>query len=268
MTANAAGPGAFVLTCDGDNGQWVATINTAQPTDDAQVANKKYVDDLFAGSVLPACTNDNAGLCALETSRSSNDPDFTAENIKTGVNILGVTGTFSGGAGGLTGPTDCPAIGDKCTDTTIFAGWHPTTHARLFIPSATQERPGNPGEFLMQWKTSVGIDDIRPVDSSYDGLINHANGHGVLNDFPAFSVCENLNFGGHSDWYLPSQIELYYLWSVYKAIEAKGNTSFIEDTHWSSSEYTPWTAFLVTFDTGYSGPQNKDSYFAVRCMRR
>lgn len=46
----------------------------------------------------PRCQNDGTGECYLQTSRSSDDPDFTAANIKDGVNILGVTGNYTGGA--------------------------------------------------------------------------------------------------------------------------------------------------------------------------
>jgi hypothetical protein len=45
----------------------------------------------------------------LDASRSNSDPDFTAVNIANGVNILGVTGTLTGG---LTGPSGCANIGD------------------------------------------------------------------------------------------------------------------------------------------------------------
>jgi len=50
MTANPAGSGGYILTCDG--GTWKAIINAADPTEDAHVATKKYVDDQ-AGGVPP-----------------------------------------------------------------------------------------------------------------------------------------------------------------------------------------------------------------------
>lgn len=98
MTANAAGPGAYVLTCDGDSGQWVATINAELPIANEQVANKEYVDSAVAAGGIGACVDNDTALCTLETSRSSKDPDFTAANIASGINILGVTGTLSGAA--------------------------------------------------------------------------------------------------------------------------------------------------------------------------
>jgi GH24 family phage-related lysozyme (muramidase) len=47
------------------------------------------------------CTNDASGECLLSATRSNGDPEFTATNIADGVNILGVTGSFTG--------TDCPS---------------------------------------------------------------------------------------------------------------------------------------------------------------
>ena len=44
----------------------------------------------------PQCLNDDTGECFLEATRSNDDSDFIATNIKTGVNILGVTGSVSG----------------------------------------------------------------------------------------------------------------------------------------------------------------------------
>jgi hypothetical protein len=46
----------------------------------------------------PRCQDDDTGECYLDVTRSNDDPEFIAANIKSGVNILGVTGTLSGGS--------------------------------------------------------------------------------------------------------------------------------------------------------------------------
>lgn len=259
MTANATGPGAYILTCS-DNaptGVWVATINTALPTANAQVANKQYVDSAVAAGGIGACVDDDTALCALETSRATNDPDFTAANIKTGINILGVTGTLTGG---LSGPTGCANIGDLCADGTVFAGYHPITQEHLFIPTTDQ---GTTSE----WKTSTGTDDIA-TDSTWDG---RANTNQVANSttFPAFKLCKDLSTGGHSDWYLPSQVEAYYLWSVRGTIEAGGNiTNFQNASYWSSTEYNTSYAWFQYFSDGDQYYDSKNNTYSVRCVRR
>ena len=47
----------------------------------------------------PACGDDDTAGCYIDTTRDASDPDFIAANIVSGVNILGVTGTATGGGG-------------------------------------------------------------------------------------------------------------------------------------------------------------------------
>jgi hypothetical protein len=49
-------------------------------------------------SELPACANNSTVACALAAPRSGSDADFTAANLATGVNVLGVTGALVGAA--------------------------------------------------------------------------------------------------------------------------------------------------------------------------
>lgn len=42
----------------------------------------------------PACGDDDTAGCYVDTTRSTSDPEFIAANIKDGVTILGVTGTY------------------------------------------------------------------------------------------------------------------------------------------------------------------------------
>ena len=158
------------------------------------------------------------------------------------------------------GPADCPAIGDLCADGTVFAGYHPTLHEALFIPPTDQGTTS-------QWKTSTGTDDIA-TDSTYDG---RANTNQVANSttFPAFKLCKDLGTGGHSDWYLPSQVELYYLWAVHETIEAGGNiTNFQNTAYWSSTESGTSSAWSQYFTVGNQGNGFKTGANRVRCVRR
>ncbi len=45
----------------------------------------------------PRCQDDGTGECYLQATRSNDDPDFTAANIKCDVNVLGVTGILGTG---------------------------------------------------------------------------------------------------------------------------------------------------------------------------
>jgi hypothetical protein len=171
-------------------------------------------------------------------------------------------------ATGLTGPSGCANIGDLCADGTVFAGWHPITYDHLFIPTTNQEQPGAPGTYTMNWKNADGTDDIS-TDSDDDGQINHTNRGGAIGDFQAFQACEDLGFGGHGDWYLPSRVELHYLWSVRGTIEAGGNiTNFQSAYYWSSTESGTNSAMTQSFANGTQGANTKGNTFRVRCVRR
>lgn len=182
--------------------------------------------------------------------------------------VLTSSGWSCGISSGCTGPVDCANIGDQCTDSTIFAGCHPNTYAHLFIPTTDQEQPGSPGTFTMNWKNATGSDDIS-TDSDNDGEINHANRGGAIGDFQALQACEDLSFGGHIDWYLPSRVELYYLWSVHGTIEAGGNiTNFQNAQYWASTESDTLSAWNQSFTTGTQEHKNKSNAYRVRCVRR
>lgn len=213
----------------------------------------------------PRCINDATGECYLATPRSGDDADFVAANIKSGINILGVTGTLPGG---LSGPAGCANIGDLCADGTVFAGYHPITQAHLFIPTTDQEKPGSPGTYTMNWKNATGTNDITPK-SDNDGEANHGNRGGAIADFEACKACEDLTAGGQTDWYLPSRVELYYLWSARGTIEAGGNiTNFQSTNYWSSTEQNNNLAWSEQFSGGDQSVNTKTNLYRVRCLRR
>lgn len=169
---------------------------------------------------------------------------------------------------GLTGPAGCSDIGDLCADGTVFAGYHPITQEHLFIPPTDQERPGSPGTYTMNWKNAIGTNDIS-TDSTADGKVNHANRGGAIGNFQAFQACEDLSFGAHTDWYLPSRVEAYYLWSVHETIEAGGNiTNFQNAAYWSSTEYGTNGAWVQSFYDGLQTSSDKTDGYRVRCVRR
>jgi hypothetical protein len=231
------------------------------------IADSLSVIDL-AGTYKAAeyfdCTDDNLDTCVLDQNRSKYDTDFKPENIAGGVNILGVTGTLMDPPG----PSGCANIGDLCADGTVFAGWHPITYDHLFIPTVDQEQPGSPGTYTMNWKNATGTDDINP-DSDNDGQVNHANRGGAIGDFQAFQACEDLSFGGHGDWYLPSRVELYYLWSVRGTIEAGGNITNFQNTNYrSSTESSTSNAWVQIFSNGGQANAGKTTGYRVRCVRR
>ena len=278
MTANPSGTGGYILTCEG--GVWVATLNAALPTANEQVATKEYVDSAVAAGAIGSCSNNDTTLCALESSRSSNDPDFVPTNILSGVNILGVTGTASGGSGPFAScggaPADCSSIGAVCTDGTVFVGCHPhpaLSDQKLFLHPNNQSASEDWNQAGAS--TNSGINSSTAT-AAYDGRANQqwieANRTVNATNFDAFHLCKQLNDAsalGHTDWYLPSRVEMYYLWSVKSDVDAGPSANFMSATYWTSTESNSdraWSQHLNggNQDTNATKLANHD----IRCLRR
>jgi len=83
--------------------------------------------------------------------------------------------------------------------------------------------------------------------------------------------CQALNYGGHSDWYLPNISELESLVNTKKSDPAiKGNfKNIISSYYWSSSSVVSYSsyAWYVSFLYGNSDYDGKTSSYYVRCAR-
>lgn len=176
---------------------------------------------------------------------------------------VGGTVVESSGSG-LSGPSGCANIGDLCADGTVFAGYNPITHVHLFIPPTDQGTTS-------RWKTTTGTNDI-PTDSNHDGLLNTnqiAARPGYIADsttFPAFKLCIELTLAGKS-WYVPSQVELDYLYNNRDILEGAGNiTVFWGASYWSSTEYNINNAWNRNYTDGLIDYNGKTNLYRVRCV--
>lgn len=194
-----------------------------------------------------------------------------------------------------------PAIGDAF-EGGFFAGLisHTAngvaTHALIVAPAAS----GYNGEAPLQWKT--GNTTTAGTTSSFDGAANSAN----MNDasHPAAQYCEGLSIGGFTDWYLPARYELDIAYENLKPTTTSNNTSwgindysvpkrtvnrsagtpaqtsvaafqsggaedFVAGSHWSSTESSTFTAWMLYFISGsqVSGTY-KDNGLYVRAFRK
>lgn len=99
--------------------------------------------------------------------------------------------------------------------------------------------------------------------SADDGWANSVTQAAVGIDVAA-KWCRNLNYGGYTDWYLPSQNELTVLYVNSAAI-----TGFESGgSYWSSTETTSTDAFYVSFSDGSFYYGTKTTSYYVRCVRR
>jgi len=93
----------------------------------------------------------------------------------------------------------------------------------------------------------------------------------------AAKLCNDYNFGGYSDWYLPAEDQLskiYIQWSINNVTIDETYTTpwadFISSDYWSSTEIvdTPTNgAFSVDFEDGEMLYANKGHHTLVRCVR-
>ena len=74
--------------------------------------------------------------------------------------------------------------------------------------------------------------------------------------------------GGYDDWYFPSKLELYEMYSQIGQGSVIGNVGeFSSSAYWSSSEYNSNYAWFVFFYNGDTNYFNKDLTYRVRVIR-
>ncbi|PTX52310.1 DUF1566 domain-containing protein, partial [Gemmobacter caeni] len=93
---------------------------------------------------------------------------------------------------------------------------------------------------------------VRDADTANSGTQVHA----------AAEYCENMTYGGYSDWYLPASAEAHTLFLNKAALPVK--TGAI----WTSSEYGQTTARGFDIGTGASSEVSKSTARSLICVRR
>lgn len=266
MTANATGPGAYILTCDGNapSGKWVATLNTATPTANAQVANKQYVDTAVAAS--------GGGIGLLCVYADMCVTPFTY----TGMQNIGGTGSMPNQKiCCTTAATDVAT--DTCTTTTIgdtcpqggmkYAGM--SGGRRLYTTATDQAATAYWGSYGTLLGVTTATDGLlntdavsnylaaNPKTGSCDGSYNPpacTNAH---------QLCRSLRNTLGGSWYLPSHNELLVLFNNGAAIGG-----FSSSYYWSSTEYDNSYAYTRQYPGGSLTWNTKSSGIRVRCVRQ
>ena len=79
----------------------------------------------------------------------------------------------------------------------------------------------------------------------------------------AMDACDALTYGGFTDWYLPSNVELYAMYEQKSSI-----VGFSDTDYWSSTESSSSYAWYQSFYNGYQGSMGKGGTIGVRCVRK
>jgi TolB-like protein len=120
-------------------------------------------------------------------------------------------------------------------------------------------------EFNAQWgayeKTVGGTGEgIGAGKRNTELIVNFLKRTGESNG--AAYLCDELNFGGYDDWFLPSKNELELMC---KNLKVKGVGELGNAWYWSSSEYSSNSAWEQSFSDG--GPNYKGKIGRVRAVR-
>lgn len=172
------------------------------------------------------------------------------------VEMIGTVG------GGPVGPSGCENPGDQCGDNLVYAGYHPLLSGRLYIHPNNQSNGA--------WSSvnvDTGADDEENGKVNQDWIVNNA----TITDYPAFKECDDLNQAaslGYTDWYLPSRVEMAYIWAIKDNLTASGSVqNFTADEYWTSTEASSTTAVDNDFSDNRQSNSLKSEIFAVRCVR-
>lgn len=179
-------------------------------------------------------------------------------------------------------PTDCPVVGDVCSDGTVFAGLDggvPLYVPRCDAGMAWDGSACTGGRGTYPWNSGYGIVHVTTgATNQNNGAVNTAtliatdsdSGTAGVQLHQAAQYCADAIYNGKDDWYLPSKNELHIFVGNKTAI---GNFSTSGTYYWSSSEFGYNSAWSERPSDGYQDVNHKtyggiSYHFAVRCARR
>ncbi len=222
-----------------------------------------------------------------------------------------IAALFTGTGGTLTDPCSSVGPGDEgtiCADGSVYAGTidgdgtGPGGDVEIFItpydldnsphtaPDIMSDGNTNRGSFAYKVNfTESSVLACIPINADpecHDGqtltdqLVNGTgpDGPSTPSMHHAPIACDNLSFGGQSDWYLPSVQELDLIYDNLVVGAPDVNTDNITDDfgfvnsvsgrYWSSSESASDGGWSQRFSDGFNGDTGKSSTLFVRCARR
>ncbi len=180
----------------------------------------------------------------------------------------------------------CSYLGGVCSDGTVFAGISPDGNVPMYATpcdsgqtwdgtACTGTRATDPWNNGQTDYVNTSIVDCATYGAcSVSGSANTAilvsedsdSNDAGRQDHMAAKYCDDLTFGGKSDWYLPSYAELLVLYANRSDI---GNFDTSGLYYWSSSEQDISHAWVKRFSNGTDGDASK--YYTTlitRCVRK
>ncbi|MCB9996777.1 MAG: DUF1566 domain-containing protein [Rhodospirillales bacterium] len=173
-------------------------------------------------------------------------------------------------------PTDCPNIGDVCTDGSIFIGMWNTDPIYVTRCDAGMTWDGSSctgGRATMPWNNGNGSGTFVSVSTDLtDGEGNTAtliatdsdSGTGGTQPHQAAQFCADLIMHGHGDWHLPSRNELSVMAGNRTHLGPVDGAAY----YWSSTQQASDQAYVYALHNGTGNQIYKYGNGAIRCARR
>ena len=189
-----------------------------------------------------------------------------------GQNIASVTLTKMRSKWNVTNKTDDCIIGQSCWGTgNIYVGasmgYQYFTTPGGCTNSATPTCAGGTDSLTKKWASNTGTTAFGVMTGASDyasGQAQSATLASNYTDTEAAKFCEDMNYAGYTDWYLPAKMELEL---IYKSSTSIGGFAY-PLTYWTSTETWTNSARVFEFSGAYSYTGNKDDQRNVRCVRR
>jgi hypothetical protein len=103
--------------------------------------------------------------------------------------------------------------------------------------------------------------DAPGAKSEWDGQANTLALASAEHDHPAAEWAAGLDIDGHNDWYLPARREAALCYATVPEL-------FEKAWHWTSTQYSPFNAWLQTFNDGSQDTNHKNLELRARAVRR
>lgn len=205
------------------------------------------------------------GAASVSTTSASLD----AANVKSGVSLFGLAGTFTGG------PAPANKRPLKTGQTTCY------DNSGSPIPCAGTGQDGDLQTGTVRSYTDNGNGTItdnstglqwQKCDVGLSGADCAAGSTSTLTWTQATTTCDSMVLGGHSDWKVPNMNELLSLVDFGTSSPAIDSAFFPNtalDYHWSSTplRFNRPGAWDVTFNDGETNYDDPSTLRYVRCVR-
>lgn len=161
-----------------------------------------------------------------------------------------------------------PAIGETCTDGSIFAGMSPDGDVPMYTT------PNDAGNFAWEsvnagpYMTFCTSNSPGVQETCQTGEENTTNLVGSAGTLPAAAHCSGLIAHGHDDWYLPAQDELNLLYTNRLLIGGFNLSGVLPSGVYTSSSETIGNARGQRFSNGVQSNYGKTVGFRIRCVRK